>query len=64
VSADEAAAFVLEIASGRADALSGRYIAIEDDLEALVEHAAEVQRQNLHALKVQRLAERPPASAP
>jgi NAD(P)-dependent dehydrogenase (short-subunit alcohol dehydrogenase family) len=63
VSADEAAAFVLEIASGRADALSGRYIAIEDDLEALVGHAEEVRRQNLHALKVQRLAERPPQPA-
>jgi hypothetical protein len=50
---------VVEIASGRADALSGRYIAIEDDLDALVEHADEVQRQNLHALKVQRLVERP-----
>jgi NAD(P)-dependent dehydrogenase (short-subunit alcohol dehydrogenase family) len=55
VSADQAAAFMVDIASGRADALSGRYIAIEDDLDALVERAQEVQRDNLQALKVQRL---------
>jgi NAD(P)-dependent dehydrogenase (short-subunit alcohol dehydrogenase family) len=57
VSADEAAAFVAVLASGRADALSGRYIAIEDDLDALIERAEEVQRDNLHALKVQRLTD-------
>jgi NAD(P)-dependent dehydrogenase (short-subunit alcohol dehydrogenase family) len=55
VSAEQAAAFVAEIASGRADALSGRYIAIEDDLDDLVERAEEVRRENLQALKVQRL---------
>jgi hypothetical protein len=57
VSAEEAAAFVVDLASGRADALSGRYIAIEDDLAALVERAHEVQRDNLQALKVQRLGQ-------
>jgi hypothetical protein len=46
---------VVDIASGRADALSGRYIAIEDDLDALVERAQEVRRDNLQALKVERL---------
>ncbi len=55
VSAEEAAAFMVDLASGRADALSGRYIAIEDDLDALVQRAQEVVRDNLHALKVQRL---------
>jgi NAD(P)-dependent dehydrogenase (short-subunit alcohol dehydrogenase family) len=55
VSAEQAAAFVFELASGRADALSGRYIAIEDDLDALVARAQEVQRDNLQALKVERL---------
>jgi NAD(P)-dependent dehydrogenase (short-subunit alcohol dehydrogenase family) len=57
VSAEQAAGLVFELASGRADALSGRYIAIEDDLDALIARAEEVQRDNLHALKVQRLAE-------
>jgi NAD(P)-dependent dehydrogenase (short-subunit alcohol dehydrogenase family) len=55
VSAEQAAEFVLELASGRADALSGRYIAIEDDLDALIARAQEVLRDNLQALKVQRL---------
>ena len=56
VSAQEAAAFLVDVASGRADALSGRYVAIEDDLDALIARAEEVQRENLHALKVQRLS--------
>lgn len=55
VSAEDAAAFVAEVASGRADPLSGRYIAIEDDLDELVARADEVRRKNLQALKVQRL---------
>jgi NAD(P)-dependent dehydrogenase (short-subunit alcohol dehydrogenase family) len=55
VSAEEAAAFLVDLASGRADSLSGRYIAIDDDLDALIERAQEVERDNLHALKVQRL---------
>jgi NAD(P)-dependent dehydrogenase (short-subunit alcohol dehydrogenase family) len=59
VSAEEAAAFVVDLASGRADRLSGRYIAIEDDLDALIERAHEVQRDNLQALKVQRLGDLP-----
>ena len=57
VSAEEAAEFAFELASGRADALTGRYIAIEDDLDALVMRAQEVLRENLQALKVERLAD-------
>ena len=60
VSAEQAAAFVADIASGRADGLSGRYIAIEDDLDALVERTEEVRRENLQALKVQGLPPSPP----
>jgi NAD(P)-dependent dehydrogenase (short-subunit alcohol dehydrogenase family) len=59
VSAEQAAAFVADVASGRADGLSGRYIAIEDDLDALVARTEEVLRENLHALKVQGLAPSP-----
>jgi NAD(P)-dependent dehydrogenase (short-subunit alcohol dehydrogenase family) len=55
VSADEAAEFIVEVATGRADALSGRYVAVDDDLDALVDRADEVRRANLHALKVERL---------
>jgi NAD(P)-dependent dehydrogenase (short-subunit alcohol dehydrogenase family) len=57
VSAAEAAAFLADVASGRADVLSGRYIAIEDDLDALIEAAVEVRRDNLQALKVERLGD-------
>jgi hypothetical protein len=35
--------------------LSGRYIAIEDDLDALLAGIEEVRSGNLHALKVERL---------
>lgn len=59
VSVEEAAAFMVDLASGRADMLSGRYIAIEDDLDALIARAEEVQSENLHALKVQRLVRGP-----
>ena len=55
VSAEQAAAFIVEVASGRADALSGRYVAIGDDLDALVDRADDVRRRNLQALKVERL---------
>jgi NAD(P)-dependent dehydrogenase (short-subunit alcohol dehydrogenase family) len=57
VSAEQAAAFMVDIASGRADPLSGRYLAIEDDLDALIQRAQEVRRDNLQALKVERLAD-------
>ncbi len=56
VSAEQAAELVFDVASGRLDALSGRYIAMEDDLDELIERAHEIRGRNLHALKVQRLA--------
>jgi len=56
VSVEESAALLVDVASGRADALSGRYIAIEDDLDALIARADEVRRSNLQALKVERLS--------
>jgi NAD(P)-dependent dehydrogenase (short-subunit alcohol dehydrogenase family) len=55
VSAGQAAAFVADVASGRADSLSGRYVAIDDDLDELIARAPEVERDNLQALKVERL---------
>ena len=57
VSLDETVEFLFEISTGRADALSGRYIAIDDDLEALMGHADEVRHRNLQALKVERLSQ-------
>jgi NAD(P)-dependent dehydrogenase (short-subunit alcohol dehydrogenase family) len=49
------ASLVLELASGRADALSGRFISIYDDLEQLIANAADIQQKNLNSLKVERL---------
>jgi 3-oxoacyl-[acyl-carrier protein] reductase len=43
------------LASGRADALSGRYIHAEhDDIERLIEHAEEIQAQDLNAVRLRR----------
>jgi NAD(P)-dependent dehydrogenase (short-subunit alcohol dehydrogenase family) len=39
---------LLFLASGRADALSGRFIHVKDDEEALVRRAGEIRRDNLH----------------
>ena len=57
------ASLVLELASGRADALSGRFLSIYDDLDQLVRNSGEVEKRNLHALKVERLAAASPNSA-
>lgn len=57
------ATLVLELASGRADALSGRFISVHDDLDQLIAGAAEVQQRNLHALKVDRLTSGTPNPA-
>jgi len=43
------------LASGRADALSGRYIHAEhDDVEDLIRRASEVQERDLNAIRLQR----------
>jgi NAD(P)-dependent dehydrogenase (short-subunit alcohol dehydrogenase family) len=55
VSAAEAAEFIFELGSGRADALSGRYVAIEDDLEELIQRADEVRAEDLQVLALRRL---------
>jgi NAD(P)-dependent dehydrogenase (short-subunit alcohol dehydrogenase family) len=41
---EQAAAFVLAVASGRADALSGCYVGVDDDLEALAAEAEAIRR--------------------
>jgi hypothetical protein len=43
------------LASGRADALAGRYLHAEhDDIEALIGRAAEVREHDLNAIRLQR----------
>jgi hypothetical protein len=43
---------LLFLVSGRADALSGRFIHAKDDEEALVRRMDEIRRDNLHVLTV------------
>ena len=52
VSVERAAALVTVLASGRADALSGRYLTVYDDIDALIARAEEIQRQDLYTLKL------------
>ena len=40
---EQAVAFVLAVASGRADALSGCYLSVDDDLDTLVGQAEAIQ---------------------
>ena len=42
---EQAVAFMLAVASGRADALSGCYLSVDDDLEALVAQAEAIHRE-------------------
>jgi NAD(P)-dependent dehydrogenase (short-subunit alcohol dehydrogenase family) len=42
---DRAVRLVLRLAAGRADALSGRFITISDDLEHMIEDAEEIKRR-------------------
>jgi hypothetical protein len=43
------------LASGRADALAGRYLHAEhDDIEDLIARAEEIKREDLNAIRLQR----------
>jgi len=43
------------LASGRADALSGRYLTAYDDLAELIGRAAEIRRDDLYTLRLREL---------
>jgi NAD(P)-dependent dehydrogenase (short-subunit alcohol dehydrogenase family) len=49
------AALLLALASGKADALSGRFVTPQDDLDRLVAAATEIETGKLYTLQVQRL---------
>jgi NAD(P)-dependent dehydrogenase (short-subunit alcohol dehydrogenase family) len=55
VPVERPAELVLELASGRADKLSGRFLSIHDDLDMLLEASHEIEQKNLYALKIERL---------
>lgn len=45
---------VLALASGKADALSGCYISIDDDLDEMISRAEEIQRDGRYTLRLQK----------
>jgi NAD(P)-dependent dehydrogenase (short-subunit alcohol dehydrogenase family) len=55
VPAERPAQLVLALASGRADALSGRFMSIREDLDAMLKDASTIEQQNLYSLKMDRL---------
>ncbi len=52
---ERAAALVVAIAAGRADALGGRYLDATEDLDVLLARAAEIARDDLYTLRLRRL---------
>jgi NAD(P)-dependent dehydrogenase (short-subunit alcohol dehydrogenase family) len=49
---DEAVEYVVALAAGRADALSGRHLSVHDDLDSLLEHVDQVVRLDLQTLRL------------
>jgi NAD(P)-dependent dehydrogenase (short-subunit alcohol dehydrogenase family) len=56
VDPDRTVRLVLFLASGRGDALSGRYIHALDDVEELARRAEEIARDDLHVSRVRKLS--------
>jgi len=52
VPAERAADLVLFLASGQADALSGCFISVDDDVAEMVRRAQEIQRDDLYRLRL------------
>jgi NAD(P)-dependent dehydrogenase (short-subunit alcohol dehydrogenase family)/uncharacterized protein YndB with AHSA1/START domain len=52
VPAERPAQLVLELASGRADALSGRFLTVSDNLDVLLGHVKQIEENNLYSLRV------------
>jgi NAD(P)-dependent dehydrogenase (short-subunit alcohol dehydrogenase family) len=49
---ERSVALLMLLASGKADALSGRFIDVDDDLDALVQQAEAIQRDDLFTLRL------------
>ena len=52
---EAAGELVVAIAAGRADPLNGRYIHVLEDLDAMIERADEIVRDDLYVLRSRRL---------
>lgn len=55
VPAEKAADLVVQLAAGRADALSGRLIGVADDLANMLEQTEEIKKRSLYTLRVNKL---------
>jgi NAD(P)-dependent dehydrogenase (short-subunit alcohol dehydrogenase family) len=55
VPAERPSRLVLELASGRADILSGRFLSIWDDLDSLLRNVKQIEERNLYSLRIQTL---------
>jgi acyl-CoA synthetase (AMP-forming)/AMP-acid ligase II/NAD(P)-dependent dehydrogenase (short-subunit alcohol dehydrogenase family) len=56
VDPEQAARFVLHLAAGRGDRLSGRHLSVHDDLDALLERIEEIETDDLHTLRLRTTA--------
>jgi NAD(P)-dependent dehydrogenase (short-subunit alcohol dehydrogenase family) len=54
---EQSVALILFLASGKADALSGRFISVDDDVQELVRRAEEIERSDLYTLQLHKLGE-------
>lgn len=52
----QSVALILQLATGQADMLSGRYIDAEDNLTNLLEHTEEIRGKDLYTLRLQKLS--------
>jgi hypothetical protein len=52
---ERGAELVVRLAAGHADTLSGRYLTVHDDLDALIGRAAEIRRDDLYTLRLREL---------
>ena len=52
---ERAAQLVLTLASGQADALSGRFLSPTDDIAAMIAAVAEIEQSNLYSLRLKKL---------
>jgi NAD(P)-dependent dehydrogenase (short-subunit alcohol dehydrogenase family)/uncharacterized protein YndB with AHSA1/START domain len=50
------AELIFQLAAGRADGLSGRFISVSDDLDELLSSTQEIQDDSLYALRVRKLS--------
>jgi hypothetical protein len=57
---DEAARWIVALAAGRGDALSGRHFSVDDDLASLVARLDEVKREDLYILRLRTNSPRDP----